>query len=165
MKRLPIAMLRPCDEEGVRFEPRGRDRLCLSCGDVQYDFREATEEEVQAALAAHDGRLCGRIRVGPDGAPRFRAPRLVAGAAIALALAACGSGESEPPADPAASTSDDGIDHSTDDSTDPDDHAGHVHAHAPVRVEGSDEEAEGMMGHRVMPTPPPTSPPPSTTTE
>jgi TonB family protein len=105
MRRTRIEVDRPCVKPGVTFEERDGGRFCLSCREMQHDLRDATLSEALALFDANGGRLCGTFRTGPSGELRFkpdppsRAGRAARGAALALALAGCGSEST--PADPA----------------------------------------------------------------
>lgn len=96
-----ILMDRPCKTEGPSFEERLDGRFCHHCQELQYDLRDATRSEAVALIRAKGGRICGQVRLGPAGEPRFkpetppRAQQMLRGAAVALALAACDS-PSEP---------------------------------------------------------------------
>jgi hypothetical protein len=95
----------PCKTEGPRFEERDDGRFCHQCQEMQYDLRDATRAEVVALMRSKGGRICGRLRLGPSGEPRFkpepppRAMTVLRSAAVAATLAACGS-PSEPTVTP-----------------------------------------------------------------
>ena len=44
-----------------------RVRFCQSCKQNVYDVSELNDDEVGALVFAHEGRLCVRMRVRPDG--------------------------------------------------------------------------------------------------
>lgn len=154
----------------MTFEERDGGRFCHSCNELQHDLRDATQREALALIAAKGGRLCGIFRAGPSGEVHFRpetpsrAAQAARGAAMALALAGCGSPSettsagSPPSAVPATTTLppstviaappttliapppetlaplSDAELHATDASADPADHHAHVHTHAPVAI-------------------------------
>jgi hypothetical protein len=171
-----VVVDRPCVEPGVTFEERENGRFCLSCREMQHDLTNATRREALALIDANGGRICGTFRVGPSGEVRFRpeAPARSAnaarGAALALALAGCGSPSettatptttvAAPPssAPPIESTTTslpidpDTTDHSTDASSDATEHEGHAHTHAPVLVGmGSGRSMQVSGGATAMP--------------
>jgi hypothetical protein len=97
MSATKILLDRPCRTEGPSFEDRSDGRFCHHCRETQYDLRDATRSEVVALIRKKGGRVCGQLRLGPSGEPKFkpetppRAQQLLRGAAVALALAACDS--------------------------------------------------------------------------
>jgi hypothetical protein len=160
MTRRPLLLDSPCTDERARFEDTPGGRYCHACEKVQYDLREATRSEVIALIDANGGRICGRLRTWPSGQPRFKPEPptrgIVQSAAVAIALAACGSPPepsvvpepttatppptiedppvSEIPVDPA--TPIEAVDHSTDGSPNLADHQQHRHTHPIVRGGG-----------------------------
>lgn len=110
MPRLRVEVDHPCVTEGVTFEERPGGRFCHSCNEMQHDLRDATQREALALIEAHGGRLCGIFRAGPGGQVQFRPEKpsrvgqAARGAAMALALAGCGSsGDTSPTASPPTS--------------------------------------------------------------
>lgn len=97
MTQPKILLDSPCKTAGPRFEEREDGRFCHHCQEMQYDLRDATRAEVVALIVSKRGRICGRLRTGPGGEPKFkpepppRGQQMLRGAAVALALAACDS--------------------------------------------------------------------------
>jgi hypothetical protein len=176
MRSTKISLDRPCTTEGPRLEERPEGRFCRHCEEMQYDLRDATRLEVIALARSRGGRVCGQLRVGPAGEPKFKPeppPRtleVLRSAAVAMVLSACASPSEEttvapeptttaPVVAPPASVAEapptvappprDEIDHSTDTSTSAADHQDHGHTHPPVAVDSDPTGAAaiGVTGH------------------
>ena len=178
----------PCPAERPRFEERDGGRFCFGCQKIQYDLFDATRSEVLALIDANGGRICGRLHTGPGGEPRFkpeppaRGATVLRGAAIAVALAACGSPPeallapepttatppptlAEPPTPPPPAstvpvdpelppTSGDAFDHSTDGSPNLADHQQHRHRHPVVQSVGVSQSGHTIYGGGMSGAPP-----------
>lgn len=109
--RQRVVVDRPCSQEGIAFEERPEGRFCTECREMQYDLTNATRREALTLIAEKGGRVCGTFRTSPTGEvlfrpepPASRSTNAARGAALALALAACGSpSEPTPAASPAVS--------------------------------------------------------------
>ena len=94
-----LRITRPCPAELASMPETESGWYCPRCEKPVHDLRRMTRREAEAFVRARGPGLCVRMKKGESGEAAFRpepalpAVRAVRGAAIALALAACGGGE------------------------------------------------------------------------
>jgi hypothetical protein len=96
---MPISFDSPCHQDWSTFTSvsgaSAERRHCQSCDKTVVDMTRLTRRAAERMVIEAGGKMCGRLRVDPSGAPVYRreierAPGLL-GIAAASLLAACGS--------------------------------------------------------------------------
>lgn len=62
-----LKVVTPCSSSWELMSGNNQKRFCADCNKSVFDFSQMTRRQVEAVVAAHQGKLCGRITRRPDG--------------------------------------------------------------------------------------------------